>query len=1509
MMKLSAFTALAFFLVVLFVIVLWQPNLPPGTLDGARDLSRGEAPALLPVVSSLAEASAEESPFLIWAERYLEASAAARPSLLEKGRALAVQRSEQMLDWMRSDPERAWKNVLSLRVYAGLPDEVASLIERPFAGIGSYERLPNCGIESGVASGDRHQLKVNGETLTWYPFGRRDGLSSKQRVGAFGLRLGKEAVLQPSPVHRLSADEFEAAEAMFETGPRGLTRDPITLNESDGTMRALIGNMVFAFEDGKSLANLESTLSEIETLIGPEVFEPILVNLASGGSVDLPGMFSQAQQSSSDWTETPKKVLFIRVDFSDNVGNPIDDIALGALISESSDQIVAMSYGKTSILQTVAPTVYRLPQTAASYQTLEANSPAGQSLGADAIEVDTQVLAGADYTLEDYDIYVYLFANIGISWDGLATRGGSNQWINGSFEAETMVHEFGHNYGLPHARFWSTTDGSAFGTGGELEYGDVFDIMGSCPTPQGHFNMWAKHELNWIEGPEVSEVTDDKVYRIHRVDHTTTSGTKALRIPYQNDDSIWLGYRRSLTTNPLLKSGAYVTWKSSSNLSRLVDTTPDSEADSTADREDAPLQVGKTLTTSWTESATTETVHITPVAYGGSAPNEYIDVCVMNGAFPGNQAPTGLAISGPTTAQSLGEPITLKASATDADGDPIYYGWDFGDGTAHGFGDQVEKVFVGSGTYTVTVTATDCKGGSASATMVITVSDPWTQRTYAESNRLYDMAYGNGLYVIAGHNYAAYSSEGNTWNRSQSIGINQFQYRVAFGGGAFVGVGQDYDFSASDWRGTIQRSVNGSIWTTPLNGELRIFRDVAYGSGAFVAVGTDGMIYSSADGTAWTDRSVSPAIPDDFRAVAYGDGVFVAVGTDSLLYRSTDAGTTWTAISTPFFHGKTVRYDGNQFVIITSYGSPQDVLTSSDGLSWDYLDTDIEIFANDMVVTDGFYYITGDWSGVQTAATSIDGAAWVTAPSHSAAIAQNGVAFANGRLFSVGDNGTIYEADLISQGLPQITEQPNDSAREAGEMGVLAVTAIGDATLSYQWYEGDSGDESSPLASKNAASLSMVVPATPTRYWVKITNSVGSVHSETAMLQTNTAPVVGSVANISVPFNADAASFVLSLSDDLTPCNDLDISMTSTLGALVDTSRASLSTGTGQVTISVSLQSNVSGLSTITAYVTDEHGACTNISFTITVLPHTAADPVIFEQSDDIALFLYDTATPYPSSLSVSGLTGNIMKTRLTLRDYASSDPIHTAALLVAPSGDKMVPWYAVGGGSSVSNVDIAFEDNAAATLGISDTPTSGIYAPSHQVDPMWNGFASPAPSVPNGLAFSVFDGDSPNGIWDLYFEDPFTGDSSATAGRIDCWELALWTDSALSEPLSWLASRQLPLSTDFTMDPESNGESLLVEYAFGLGVDQVEPEIDGGATSTEVCIEFDRRKGALHGLTYIVEENGITPDPDDQNWGPATVQELNVLQDNGDGTERVEAKIASGSGARKFVRVRVTMQ
>ena len=86
------------------------------------------------------------------------------------------------------------------------------------------------------------------------------------------------------------------------------------------------------------------------------------------------------------------------------------------------------------------------------------------------------------------------------------------------------------------------------------------------------------------------------------------------------------------------------------------------------------------------------------------------------------------------------------------------------------------------------------------------------------------------------------------------------------------------------------------------------------------------------------------------------------------------------------------------------------------------------------------------------------------------------------------------------------------------------------------------------------------------------------------------------------------------------------------------------------------------------------------------------------------------------------------------------------------------------------------------------------------------------------------------------------------------------------------------------------------------------EPEVDGGVTGATARIVFDRRKGSDHGLTYHIEENTGTPDPDDTNWMPATVQQINVLQDRGDGTEQVEAVVDAGSGERKFLHVRVTM-
>ena len=436
--------------------------------------------------------------------------------------------------------------------------------------------------------------------------------------------------------------------------------------------------------------------------------------------------------------------------------------------------------------------------------------------------------------------------------------------------------------------------------------------------------------------------------------------------------------------------------------------------------------------------------------------------------------------------------------------------------------------------------------------------------------------------------------------------------RMAYGNNVFVAVGQDYNFGVGAWQGSIIRSTNnGQTWNSVLSGEANVFRSVAFANGTFVAVGEGGMIYTSSDGQSWTSRSNPAPASMVLESIAYGNGVFVVVGT-SAVYRSTDSGTTWTSIPAPNFFSRKVIHDGTQFVILTSYTTTQDLITSPDGTTWTYEQTDIEVLSNDIVGSDGLYQIVGTWSGANTNAVSLNRVAWFTDPSHSPTEEQRGLGIANGRLFSVGDNGSIYELTTFSVGAPMITAQPLDNAALAGESITTTVSATGNAPLSYQWYEGETGDEAQPVAGQTSETLSINAPATPTAYWVKVSNAEGNASSTTAWLRTHQLPMIGAIANQTVPFNGSASSVSISISDDLTPVNALDLTVSSSSPGVVDGTKISVATVNGNAELTLTPQMNVSGQATITLYVTDEHGACQHITFLVTVSPHTAADPVIF---------------------------------------------------------------------------------------------------------------------------------------------------------------------------------------------------------------------------------------------------------------------------------------------------------
>src|SRR5438046_637103 len=71
---------------------------------------------------------------------------------------------------------------------------------------------------------------------------------------------------------------------------------------------------------------------------------------------------------------------------------------------------------------------------------------------------------------------------------------------------------------------------------------------------------------------------------------------------------------------------------------------------------------------------------VKPLAVGGAAPNEYIDVQVGFGAIDGNHNPT-LQFDVPGGTILARTNVIFNASGSDPDGDQVYFRWDFGDGS------------------------------------------------------------------------------------------------------------------------------------------------------------------------------------------------------------------------------------------------------------------------------------------------------------------------------------------------------------------------------------------------------------------------------------------------------------------------------------------------------------------------------------------------------------------------------------------------------------------------------------------------------------------------------------------------------------------------------------------------------------------------------------------------------------------------------------------------------------
>jgi len=126
----------------------------------------------------------------------------------------------------------------------------------------------------------------------------------------------------------------------------------------------------------------------------------------------------------------------------------------------------------------------------------------------------------------------------------------------------------------------------------------------------------------------------------------------------------------------------------------------------------------------------------------------------------------------------------------------------------------------------------------------------------------------------------------------------------------------------------------------------------------------------------------------------------------------------------------------------------------------------------------------------------------------SGSVVLRATAYKNGTNTSTFPNGGVGITDTKTVTIntctaPAITSQPSAATIVTGQVATLSVVASGTATLSYQWYTGTSGNTSSPVGGATGASVN-VSPASTTSYWVRISNSCGSVDSVAATVTVTT---------------------------------------------------------------------------------------------------------------------------------------------------------------------------------------------------------------------------------------------------------------------------------------------------------------------------------------------------------------------------------------------------------------------
>jgi glucose/arabinose dehydrogenase/subtilisin-like proprotein convertase family protein len=424
-----------------------------------------------------------------------------------------------------------------------------------------------------------------------------------------------------------------------------------------------------------------------------------------------------------------------------------------------------------------------------------------------------------------------------------------------------------------------------------------------------------------------------------------------------------------------------------------------------------------------------------------------------------------------------------------------------------------------------------------------------------------------------------------------------------------------------------------------------------------------------------------------------------------------------------------------------------------------------------------------------------------------------------------GNNRTVTVTPAAGQtGTATITVTVSDGALTASDTLLLTVNAVNtaptisdildqtinedSATTALGFTVGDgqtaagsltvSGSSSNPTLVPNAnivfggSGANRTLTATPAANQsgsatITVTVSDGALTASDTFVLTvnpvNDPPTISTVANQSISPGGSTGPLALTVGDVETAAGNLTVTGSSSNPTLVPNGNIVFGGSGSARTVTVTGVAGQTGSATITLTVSD--GALTeSTSFSVTASSGTLGT-ASFTNTGSITIPSAGAATPYPSTINVSGMGGTISSVTVALRTMSHTWGDDIDVLLVGPAGQKMTVMSDAGTGG-FNNINLTFVDSATGSLPQTGSLKTGTYKPTDY--PPTTSYPSPAPAGPYGTTLSTFNGTTPNGAWSLYVFDDGPGDQGRIAGG---WSLTITTTSG---GLSATALKEGPL-------------------------------------------------------------------------------------------------------------------